>query len=65
MRGITAVERETLRAIDASGECTFDREILDTQEALGRVEAWDIEPDGCYRMRLTGLGRLALRLPDP
>ncbi len=39
----------------------FDGGLLESLEALGRIERHDVDSEG-YRLRLTALGRLAVRL---
>lgn len=63
MKGISPIERATLRLLIAPGEATFCDATLDELERLGRAERYDLEPDGSYRMRVTELGHIALRLP--
>ncbi len=64
MRGITMLERQTLRELrDVTGEWVFDGPTLDALEEARRIEAYDVDAES-YRLRLTELGHLALRLPE-
>jgi hypothetical protein len=62
VRALLPHEAAVLRTLDAPGEAYFDGETLDAQEALRRAERYDVAPDGSYLMRVTELGRLALRV---
>lgn len=62
MRPLAPHEADALRALDVPGEALFDATI-DDLELQRRAERYDVDPfDGSYRMRVTALGRLALRV---
>jgi hypothetical protein len=65
MRGLSERERIELAALLTEGERDFDDVILDELELCRRIEAYDIEPDGSHRLRLTELGLMALRMVVP
>lgn len=62
MRPLLPHEAATLLALDLPGEAIFD-DTLDDLEVQRRAERYEVDPfDGSYRMRVTELGRLALRV---
>ncbi len=64
MRGLTDAEHDALVRLNSpppvEGQI-FDGPTLDGLEECRRVEKYDVDAEG-YRIRLTELGRLALRL---
>jgi hypothetical protein len=62
MRGLTPDERSELLGLDAPGERMFDDATIDLLLQQARIREYDFAPDGSYRIELTELGRLALRL---
>lgn len=61
MRGLTDFEHQELAGIaQESGERTFHGPTLDLLESQGRIERFDIESDGAYRIRATEAGALLL-----
>ena len=63
MRILLDIEREEMLALMVPGERIFSDVVPDNLEAQRRIERYDVEPDGTYRMRLTEFGHAALRLP--
>lgn len=62
MRILTSAEAGEMRALVGHGAGVFDDRILTDLETAGRIERYDVSPDGSYRLRPTELGLLALRL---
>ncbi len=64
MRGVTDEERAELLVLSGPDSSEGEFFTLDELEVCRRVEQFDLDPfDGSYRIRVTELGRLALRLP--
>ena len=74
MRGLTDLEHQELSALAQllvlhvnngardERERTFHGPTLDNLEQAGRIERFDLEGDGSYRLRATETGTLALRI---
>ncbi len=64
MLGLTPIDRRELERLRQTegGEGWFDGLALDRLEAAGRIERYDVVPDGTYSLRVTEAGMLALRV---